>query len=32
MSSDKLPRIGAVLKNALAEIEKIVSEEPSTRV
>ena len=32
MSSDKLPRIGAVLKNALAEIEKIVSEEPSPRV
>ena len=32
MSSDKLPRIGAVLKNALAEIEKIVSEEPSSRV
>ena len=32
MSSDKLPRIGAVLKNALAEIEKIISEEPSPRV
>jgi len=31
MSSEKLPRIGAVLKSALAEIEKIVSEEPSPR-
>ena len=30
ISSDKLPRIGAVLRNALAEIEKIVSEEPKT--
>jgi len=32
MSSDKLPRIGAVLKNALTEIEKIVGEEPTPRV
>jgi DNA-binding PadR family transcriptional regulator len=31
MSSDKLPRIGAVLKNALTEIEKIVGEEPTPR-
>jgi DNA-binding PadR family transcriptional regulator len=31
ISSDKLPRISAVLKNTLAEIEKIISEEPSTR-
>jgi DNA-binding PadR family transcriptional regulator len=31
LSADKLPRIGAVLKSALAEIEKIVSEEPSPR-
>lgn len=31
MSSDKLPRIGAVLKNALTEIEKIVSGEPSPK-
>lgn len=28
MSADKLPRIGAVLKGALKEIESIVSEEP----
>ncbi len=31
LSSDKLPRIGAVLKNALAEIEKIIAEEPAPR-
>ena len=31
MSSDKLPRIGAALKNALTEIEKIISEEPAPR-
>jgi DNA-binding PadR family transcriptional regulator len=31
MSADKLPRIGAVLKNALAEIEKIVTEETLPR-
>jgi DNA-binding PadR family transcriptional regulator len=31
ISAAKLPRIGAVLKNALAEIEKIVSEETPPR-
>jgi DNA-binding PadR family transcriptional regulator len=31
MSADKLPRIGAVLKSALKEIEGIISEEPSPR-
>jgi DNA-binding PadR family transcriptional regulator len=31
LSSDKMPRIGAVLKDALREIEKIVSEDPSSR-
>jgi DNA-binding PadR family transcriptional regulator len=31
LSSDKLPLIGAVLKDALAEIERIISEEPSPR-
>jgi DNA-binding PadR family transcriptional regulator len=31
MSSEKLPRIGAVLKNALTEIERIISEEQSSR-
>jgi DNA-binding PadR family transcriptional regulator len=31
MSSEKLPRIGTVLKDALKEIEKIISEEPSPR-
>ena len=32
ISGDKLPRIGAVLKNALAEIEKILAEETPPRV
>jgi len=31
ISSDKLPRIGAVLKNALTEIEKILAEETPPR-
>jgi len=31
ISTEKLPRIGRVLKDALAEIEKILSEEPPSR-
>jgi DNA-binding PadR family transcriptional regulator len=31
LSADKLPRIGSVLKNAISEIEKIVSEEPPAK-
>jgi DNA-binding PadR family transcriptional regulator len=31
LSADKLPRVGAVLKNALSEIEKIITEETPPR-